>query len=52
MSTEEADIAFSAKADLSLLTNYYVTKYQPRFNLTESDRSNEEMYPLSDIKNR
>ena len=47
---EESETALALKADLSVLTNDYVTKNQPEFNLTESDRLNEEKNPLEDIK--
>jgi hypothetical protein len=47
---DESDEALSLKADLSVLTNDYVTKDLPTFNLTESDRLNEEKNPLEDIK--
>jgi len=43
---EESETALSAKADLSVLTNDYVTKDQPTFNLTESDRLYVEKNPL------
>jgi len=52
ISLEEADIALSAKADLSVLTNDYVTKYHPEFNLTQSDRLNEEQHALQELKVR
>lgn len=48
ISNEEADIASALKADVEVLTNDYVTKDQPEFNLTESNRLNEEKNPLSD----
>ena len=50
ISLEEADTALALKADISVLTNDYVTKYHPEFNLTDSDRLNEEKNPLEDIK--
>ena len=47
---EESETALALKADLSLLTNDYVTKDEPTFSLTESDRLNEEKNPLENIK--
>jgi len=46
---KEVDIALSTKADLSV-PNDYVTKEQPEFNLTGSDRLNEKKHPLEGIK--
>jgi hypothetical protein len=50
ISLEEADTALALKADISVLTNDYVTRNQPEFNLTENDRYNEIRSPLEDIK--
>jgi len=47
---DDSDTALALKADISALTNDYVTKDEPEFNLTESDRLNEEKSPLEDIK--
>jgi hypothetical protein len=50
VSLEESETALSAKADISVLTENYVTKDEPTFNLTESDRYNEIRNPLEDMK--
>ena len=50
VSLEESETALSAKADISVLTENYVTKDEPKFNLTESDRYNEIRNPLEDMK--
>ena len=47
---DESDTALAFKANLSVLTNDYVTEDEPEFNLTESDRLNEEKNPLENIK--
>ena len=46
---EESYTALALKADISVLTNDYVTKDEPEFNLTESDILNEEKSPLENI---
>ena len=48
---EESETALSSKVDVSVLTADYVTKEEPTFNLTESDRLYvEKKHPLEDIK--
>jgi hypothetical protein len=50
VSLEESETALALKADISVLTDDYVTKNQPEFNLKQSDRLNVEKNPLEDIK--